>query len=338
MNYRVTPPTPTEGFSFPESAHDAIDRKLREAVDEPLRSVRPNRQPRVTPSLVEDDADAPYPTQPSQQPTVATVNPPTTPKTEPEGISIELPFKFHYYTFKDLYVKPMRVPQLAKMSKAHTTGSLQTQAEAISSLLSTSNSDDKDIAFKLTMADYTAVLYYLRLTSFSKPQMRITSTCDNPAHVQAVMAGEKPKNSLTVVTQFTKTDLKVNFLEQAPDPAYYNVVVDGVTIYFRPETLADTIQFLDHKDWADEAFQYKSRIAAVLGLEEATGKPWTWDQRIRFVDEVLTPDQALLAIEFADMLDTYGIVESVKTKCTGCGSEGVTQVTCDPLSFLSPKF
>lgn len=320
---------PTPAFTFPEDARDAIDQKLRETTAEqaPVRSVR---APIVRPSMVEE------------KPTVPVKQASPTPKSEAEAISIDLPSKFHYYDFKDLYVKPLRIPQLAKIAKSHETGSLQTQAEAISSLLSTSSGDDKDLAFKLTMADYQAVLYWLRLTSFSKPQMRITSRCEDEKHNDDVRAGIKDVKTLEIHTTFTKSDLTTKDLEHAPDPAVYQITVDeeegSTVVRFRPETLADTIEFLDHKDWLDEEFQYKSRIAAVLGLEEATGKKWTWDQRIQFVDQVLTPDQALLALEFADMLDEYGVIESVETKCMGCGSKGVAKVTCDPLSFLSPKF
>ena len=240
-------------------------------------------------------------------------------------------------------MRPLRIPQLAKIAKAHETGSLQIQAEAISSVLSTSSGDNTNLAFKLTMADYQAVLYHLRLSSFSKPQMRIKSHCNAAQHIADVQAGLKTKESLVIETIFTKSDLQMKYLEQVPDPEIYRLVFDEddgtqSIVQLVPETLMDTVEFLDHPEWADEEFGYKSKIAAVLGLEKATGNHWTWDQRIKFVDEKLTPDQAILAMEFADMLDGYGVVETVETKCMGCGSKGVAHVTCDPLSFLSPKF
>jgi hypothetical protein len=95
---------------------------------------------------------------------------------------------------------------------------------------------------------------------------------------------------------------------------------------------------LNHDSWTDEEFQFKSRLASVIKLEQATGKPWTWDQRIRFVDEYLTPDNMLKIQEFQSLLDDYGVVETVETRCRGCGSKGVTTISCDPLSFLSPQF
>jgi len=324
-----TQTTPSHGFAFPQDARDQIDQRLRESLgqQQPIRSVRPDKQPPlVRPSAVEDE-----PT-----PMLSVTPSPTTSVASPDAVSIDLPFRFHYYQFKDLYVKPMRTPQLAKMSKGHETSSLQTQAEAVSSLLF-SPTGHEHLALSLTMADYQAVLYWLRLNSFSKPQMRVNSKCNNPAHIAQVKAGTKTLESLNIQTVVTESSLKTNYLDKVPDPEVYCLHIDGVTVNFRPETLRDTIQFLDHPEWADEEFQYKSRIAAVLGLDEATGRVWTWDQRIQFVD-TLTPDQSLLALEFADLIDGVGVVESATAKCQGCGSTEIITITCDPLSFLSPKF
>jgi hypothetical protein len=316
--------TPDPNFAFPVNSQDSIDALLRKEVDAPFVTAR-RAKPVVR--IVEDE-----------KPKIKTEMPTTTPKAEASGVSIDLPSKFHYYDFKDLYVLPMRVPQLAKISAAHNTGDLQKQVEAISSLLSTSSGDSTNLAFKLTMADYMAVLYYLRMTSFSKPQMRVTSFCEDEGHHAKVKAGELPKESLKIETVVFKTDLRTIYLDAAPDPEHYSITVDGITVPFGPETLADTIQFMDHKDWTDEAFQYKSRIAAVLKLDQATGRIWTWDQRVQFVDEYMDPESAVKAIEFGSMMDDYGVVETVATTCKGCGSKGVTTITCDPLSFLSPQF
>lgn len=315
---------PDPQFSFPGNVQDSIESALRQHVDEPFAAARRGK-PVVR--IIQDD-----------KPKIVTETPTVTPKSDPVGISIELPSKFHYYDFKDLYVSPMRVPQLAKISKAHETGDLQKQVEAISSLLTTSSGDSTNLAMRLTMADYMAVLYYLRMTSFSKPQMRVTSFCEDEKHQQEVRAGTKPKESLQIETVVMKSDMRTIYLDAAPDPDYYSITVDGITIPFGPETLGDTIQFLDHKSWTDEEFQYKSRIAAVLKLDKATGRVWTWDQRIQFVDEYMDPESAVKAIQFGSLMDDYGVVETVATVCKGCGSKGVTTITCDPLSFLSPQF
>lgn len=308
------------------SPRDEIEAMLRKQV-EPLAALSSeNRKPPVARIVRDDD-----------KPVIKVANPPPTPVQSADAISIDLPSRFHFYSFKDLYVRPLRAPQMAKISKAHETGNLQTQVEAISSLLSTP-SGETNLAMHLTMADYTSVLYWLRMSSFPKPTMRVTSVCDNEQHHADVRAGKKTVESLDIQTTVTRSDLRTVYLDTAPDPDYYSICVDGITIPLGPETLADTIDFMNHELWTDEEFQYKSKLASVIKLDQATGKKWSWDQRIRFVDEYLPMDAIVKINEFQELIENYGMVELVETRCKGCGSKGVTKISCDPLSFLSPQF
>lgn len=309
--------TPSKGFEFPADKRDQIHKLLSTPSDQPVRSVRPGINPIVKPMPV------------SQEIKVETPN--ITPKTDPEGISIDLPSRFFYYEFKDLYVKPLRVSHMAKIAKAHEQSSLQIMAEAISSLLSTSSSDAKDLAFKLTMADFNFVLYWLRLNSFSKPQIRVESKCMNEDHIKKVESGEMDEKSLLITTIYKESMMQTNYLESAPDPEKYHIEKDGTRIDLRPETIMDVLQFLDNPKWDDAEFQYQARIASVLNLDTDL------ETKIKIINDI-DPDQALLALEFADLVDTYGIVETVKTNCIGCGASGLVKITVDAPSFLTPQF
>jgi hypothetical protein len=314
----------TPGFEFPTDARDLIEKRLRETTTErqPLRSIRPERQPVVRPIVVEEVA---------KPAAIPVVQAPPTPTTDPEGISVDLPSRFHYYSFKDLYVRPFRLSHLAKVAKANETNSMQSLVEVVSSVLSTP-SGEKDIAFQLTMADFNAVLYWLRLNSFSKRQMRITSLCTNPTHRHQVEVGEKTEQSLTITTVYTESDLKFNYLDSVPDPAVYQIDVPGYgAAALRPETVADVIDFLDHPLWEDPEFQYKARVASVIGL------PIRFQDKINLLDD-LAPDAAILALQYADLVDSYGVEELVKTNCIGCGASGAVKIAVDARTFLSPEF
>lgn len=342
----------TQHFEFPASAQDAISANM---VQDHQQARRPHPAQATPPQTIEDllrqHAEEPStappqtanPTQPPRvrmmpvAPVVDVKEPAPTPMESMDGISIDLPSRFHFYSFKDLYAKPLRTPQLAKFAKAHETGNLQTQVEAVSTLLATP-SGEQNLAFKLTAADYAAVLYWLRLASFPKPTMRVTSFCDNEKHLKDVKEGLKPESSLEIQTVVTRSDMRTVYLESAPDPEYFSIMYDGIRIYLGPETMADTIDFLNHPSWADEEFGYKSKMAAVIKLEEATGRKWTWDQRIQFVDKYLELSDVVKINEFMALVEDYGVVETTETRCKGCGSKGITKISCDPLSFLSPQF
>src|ERR1035437_8774346 len=114
----------SHSFAFPEDKRDAIERSLRATVDAPLQSIRPERQKKPAIVLTSSSADPTRPEPPLLPKSVPVVlSSQTTPVTSPDAISIDLPSKFHYYGFKDLYVRPLRVTHLAKLAKAVELGS-----------------------------------------------------------------------------------------------------------------------------------------------------------------------------------------------------------------------
>ena len=343
---------PTPGFEFPSDQRERIDTALRSVVNNgertPLQSVRPNRKVGANP-VVMPTAPQHQPTpeverpQPAAQPrflrsnTVLVPTSPVTPISEPEGISIDLPSRFHYYDFKDLYVKPFRLSHLAKLAAAHATSSMQSVAEVVSSVLSTPQGH-QNIAFQLHMADFNAVLYWLRLNSFSKRQMRVRYECTNPAHLHSVEIGEKTKESLQVAALYTNSDLKFVHLDRAPDPEVFKFELENYgTVTMRPETVLDVIDFMDSPEWEDPEFQFKARIASVLDMCSPEGVPARLAQKIAVLDD-LPPDVAALATEFADIVDEFGVSEIVQSNCIGCGASAAVRIAVDAQCFLSPEF
>ena len=330
-------------FAFPEDKRDTFERNLRATATPELQSIRPERQRKPALVLTGSSADPTRPPGAAQVPrSVKVTLPQATPMVSADAISLDLPSRFYYYDFKDLYITPLRVTHLAKLAKARELGSLQVQVEAVSSVLSTTTGE-KDIAFKLTAADYNAVLYWLRLTSFSKPTMGITAICKNPEHHAKVKAGVLPAESLKVHTTYTKSDLVYDYLNEAPNPERYSITLpdnpEPLTIALSPETMADTIAFLDHPDWVDSEFQYKSKLAATLGnIGKVAGQTLTWDQRVQIVDTLMTTDQAVLCGEFADRMDEYGVRETINAVCKECGFADAVRVSVDPSTFSSPVF
>lgn len=345
----MTTPSPSSGFEFPQDQRDILDQRLRAFVaqDTPVTSVRPSRNPNAAPPIiapVDESAmqpaprlqAAPTPVVPPEN-TVPNPEPAPTPHAEPEAVSIALPSRFHYYPFKDLYVKPFRVFHLAKLAKANDTGSMQSIAEAVSSVISAPGYASKNLASELTLADFNAVLYWLRLNSFSKKQMAVTSYCNNPAHQEKVKAGVMPEASLKIKTIFKNSEMKHTDLENVPDPEKFFVVYNDSRIELKPETIKDLVELLDHPDLNDEEFQYKARIASVLSVKNSAGAEIHITEKIKIVDQ-LSADQAIVAMEFAEMLDAYGVQETVNTKCMECGASGTVQIVVDAPTFLSPEF
>lgn len=331
-------PVPTPGFEFPGDSRDAIEQNLRSVIAngerQPLKSIRPERQPKpptvVTPTVAPAvEAPAPIP-----EGNVKVQAPQTAHISEPEGISIELPSMFHYYSFKDLYIRPFRLSHLAKVAKANETSSMQTMAEVVSSVLSTPRGD-QNIAFQLHMGDFAAVLFWLRIHSFSKKEMKVQHTCTNQAHIDDVKAGRKTPESLKITTLYREADLKFNFLKSAPNPDVFNINLPNYgRVDFRPETVSDVIDFMDHPDWEDAEFQFKARIASVLGMVHPDGTPYRLVEKLAMLDD-MSSDDTHLALRFAEVVDDFGVNEIVQSNCIGCGASSAVKIAVDALSFLS---
>lgn len=313
--------SPSQGFEFPTSMQDTLDKTLRESISgQPkLKSARPGKQ-EITPTLASDP-----------KPTVANNQASINPISEAESISIALPSKFAYYDFKDLYIKPFRLPHLGKLAKAAQTTSTQTVVEAVSSVLSTPEGTS-NIGFKLCMADFNTVLYWLRLHTFGKKQARMEWTCQNPEHHDMVRAGTKPVETLRIQETYRESDITTVMLDDMPDPNYYRLETVGGFVQMRPETMMDTIEFLDHKDWQDPEFQFKARLASVLDL------PMSLGDKVQWLDKNATTDDMIIIQEFSELSDAFGIQEMVNVKCKECGASQQVKLVVDASCFLSPKF
>ncbi len=302
-------------YPFPESVRDAASAAL-------------TPQPKVTSVRVRPKVNIVEPHQNTQPVPV----PPVTPTQTATARSISLPSRFFYYPFKDLYVDTLKVDHLSNLAAAHEKGSMQIMAETISTVLSVP-SGETNLAMKLSVSDFKAVLLWLRLNTFSKKRMIVSSSCRDPEHIRKVKEGLLDPKTLKIDTVVTPVDIDsvTVELENAPDPDVYSVVIDGNVVKLRPETVADAIAFSEHPDWENPAFQYKARIAASLDLDLHL------NEKIKLLDHI-TPDDAALVYEFLSIVDEIGVKETVTTKCMECGASHQAQLVVDASCFLSPKF
>lgn len=248
-----------------------------------------------------------------------------------EAINLDMPSKFAFYSFKDLYVKPFRGVHLAKLSRGHAESSILPIVEAVSSVLSTSNElDNKALAFRLTMPDFYFVLYWLRQNSFTKSIYTHTTYCDNPDHIKEVEAKTKPPESLKIVEQIRASRLVIKPLEQMPNPDAF--VLEHQGVFLRPALMIDTIELTEDDEAANPEFQYLGRRACFLGIP---GKPdASLRERIALVGE-MGPDDLNTITGYEKAINDYGVVETITVRCSGCGAKRDTKLTLDAHSFLS---
>lgn len=237
------------------------------------------------------------------------------PSSDPLGISIALPSQFVFYDFKDIFVQPLRSFHLAKLSRAHSERSIRLTAEVVSSIL-TSTSGIPNLAHRLTLPDFYAVLYFMRFNFYTKTAFIHTTTCDDPEHLKKVREGKATRESLRIQETINKSMLTTRNLEEVP-------VVDG---RFTASTIQDLIDYTEHPSFTNEEFQWLGQLACYL-------KGSSFKEKMEIAAS-LTPDEVQDLKSYSDIVDDYGVDELITVKCKECGASVETKVSIDAHSFL----
>lgn len=284
-----------------------------------------------------------------------------TPVADGSSFSLGLPSHFAFYGFKDLYAKPFLAKHIAKLQKAHREQSLQPVVEAVSSVLYTSDPawSGVPLAFELTLPDFYFVLFWLRQNSFTKSNFVHTTRCKNPEHTRRVENGLRlidfqamvragqmtaehyaeieaavlPESSLEISQVITNASVKVTELETIPDPEVYHFS-DASTMVFRPPTMRDVIEFAEHPKMQDPdqraEFSFLAQLATHIQHQELH---LTLDQRVAIVENA-TPDQVQLIKDYDKAVRNYGVDQTVKIQCKGCGAMSESKLSLAAHSFF----
>lgn len=284
-----------------------------------------------------------------------------TPVADGSAFSLGLPSHFAFYGFKDIYAKPFLAKHIAKLQKAHREQSLQPVVEAVSSVLYTSDPawNGVPLAFELTLPDFYFVLFWLRQNSFTKSNFVHSTRCKNPEHTRRVENGLRltdfqamvragqmtaehyaeieaavlPESSLDISQVITNASVQVNELETIPDPEVYHFS-DASTMAFRPPTMRDVIEFAEHPKMQDPEqrteFSFLAQLATHIQHQELH---LTLDQRIAIVENA-TADQVQLIKDYDKAVRNYGVDQTVKIQCKGCGAVSESKLSLAAHSFF----
>ncbi len=259
------------------------------------------------------------------------------PATEHEYVSLDLPSRFAFYPFKELYAIPFKGKHLAKLSRAHEEGSTQHTVEAVNSVLRT-NDGAVHLGYKLTVADFYYVLYWLRLNSYTKSVFVHESVCTNPKHHAMVASKEMLPDTLRQAEIINKVNLKTNFLEEIPNPEVFKLAYPGMKL--KPATMMDAVALTEDPLFKaqDEEFTYSAQLAVYL-----QGPPMvdnhgvtiemTLRDRIRVVDDMSVADIETIK-EYEAALAGYGVVEQIQVTCKGCGASRTDKIHLEAQDFL----
>ena len=259
--------------------------------------------------------------------------PPPQSAVDPAYAPIDLPSGFIFYPFKQLSVAQIRGKHQAKFALAFKRQSLKITVEAISSLLG-----DGVQAQNLTICDFYAVMYWLRLNCMGKLTFPITANCSDPQHVLDVVEKKKNPKTLKNYELISKTDLKQTDLDPEKVKAFMEQDVvkelEALGFTLTGPTIADTIDLEDN--WSEKPeyadIEFLTDFAGSIKSTDPTVK-LTLSQRIEIVGELEARFIGMLR-EWQDIVQGYGIEESVSLRCKECGAKIETQVSISAHDFL----
>lgn len=242
---------------------------------------------------------------------------------EHEAVSFALPSSFHYYPFKDLYIKPFRGRNFSKLNRAREEESMLHVVEAVSSVIGNSMYA-QGLAFELTLPDFYACLYWLRLNSFLKHGFVHQTMCRSVVHHNQVKAGTLDKDTLKHAETITKASIKTKMLTQPLNPEDYEL--DDASIYLVPATMRDVLDITMNEN----IDRYDARTAASFQFREGIA---SLSDRMAHIDNLSADDIATITRWEKDVND-YGVEESLKWKCRTCGHVHTDELELEASSFF----
>ncbi len=249
---------------------------------------------------------------------------PTTPK-DPELVAVFLPSGFHPYPFKEMYLRPIRGRHQARFAQAANLDNVKLVTDTVTSLIEAGVD-----ALDLTPNDFQYTMYWLRLNCYGKIPFTVKSVCSDVDHVEKVTDGSMSPESLVTVDIVDRTKLKEVTFDPAVLDGFDGSLLDGTEWRLghpRQRDVNELIEWVERDDFRE--LEYLSDFASCLERRERRA---TLMERIQFLMEA-EPDLLLMLGKYHALISSYGVEESITTRCKGCGAEIVTEVPFSASTF-----
>lgn len=268
-------------------------------------------------------------------------------ETDPTYLSVGLPSLKHFYPYRDLSVCTLKGYHQAKFFRSTREDNLRYLVEAMSSTLG-----DGISAFDLVPADFYFLMYWHRVSSFSKNPQILKLDCSDPDHIKQTLLppddpNYKPPESLTIEAFLDKTSVETVFLEEW-DPSPWADLHEKYTLGV--ETMRDLVEYGEERDElmlqqgrmtedeladqliSEDEFMWMSARASFLARIEGRQ---TLRERIETIKQ-MDADEIQALEEYMAAATDFGVKEYANLTCKECGAHHRALVSIDALNFL-PK-
>jgi hypothetical protein len=262
-------------------------------------------------------------------------------------MSVGLPSLKHFYPYRDLSVCTMKGYHQAKFFRSTREDNLRYLVEAMSSTIG-----DGVSAFDLVPADFYFLMYWHRVSSFTKNPQILKLECTDQDHIRQTLLPEDdpnylPPDTLKIEAFLDKTSLDTEYLE-AWDPSPWAELHEKYTLGV--ETMRDLVEFGEERDElmlqqgkmtedqlaeqliSEDEFMWMTARASFLARIEGRS---TLRERIETI-KMMDADEIQSLEEYMAAATDFGVKEYANLTCKECGAHHRALVSIDALNFL-PK-
>jgi hypothetical protein len=254
------------------------------------------------------------------------------PNSEDEAVSFALPSNFLVYdNFKDLYIRPFKGRHFSKLHRAREEESMLHLVEVVSAVVANA-AYPQGLAFELTLPDFYACLYWLRMHSFLKHGFTHQTMCRSKVHHEWVEKGRPTDQGLVKVETdtlkhaevITKASLKTKELTALPDPVEFALDYPGIKLV--PMIMRDVLEITMN----ESIDRWAARTAASIQFVDRKA---SLQERMAIVDDLSADDIATIA-KYEKIISDYGVVETIQWKCKTCGHLHTDELAIEAHSFF----
>lgn len=304
---------------------------INPATGRPFPKISPALQAHIQAKMREAQEIQPLSTEivPVPGPTKEIPPPQYTPRKDTDTAIADLPSRYVFYDFQELYVGKFRLPHFAKLHESYISQSYAYLIEAVSDVLDTPHPDwqGEPLGFHLTIPDFYWVLYFLRLNQI-KTHLTHTTTCQNPQHILDVEEGRKEESTLKITMNVYRSNIHTRILESAPDMSHY----EFDTFRLKPALMMDVMEAMSDPEYQTSVdMKYMCRAASMIQIKDDPKA--SLKDRVKFM-QGLDFDELIKIGEFEKITSNYGPNEYVQVTCGECGHQRRSKITLDARSFL----
>lgn len=322
---------PVDTVPAPDDEQNVAQEEINPATGRPFPKISPALQKHIQEKMKEAQNIPAFSTEivPVPGPTKEIPTPQYTPRKDSDSSIADLPSRYVFYDFQELYIGKFRLPHFAKLHESYVAQSYVYLLEATSDVMGTSHPDwqNKPLAFYLTIPDFYWSLYFLRLNQI-KTHLIHKSKCQNAQHILDVEEGRKEESSLWTQVNVNRSTIHTRILESAPDMTKY----DFEKFRLKPALMLDVVEAMSEPEYqSNEDMKYMCRVASLIQIKDDPEASLM--TRVKFIKE-LDFDELVAVGQFEQIATNYGPIEYVQVTCGDCGHQRRSKITLDARSFL----